>query len=368
MVHNLEKITLLCLSHFKKMLRNLSKGIRLLLSPFSLLYYAVTSLRNYGYDAGLKKTYQSATFSINVGNLTVGGTGKTPHIEYIATLLKPLYTLAILSRGYGRNSKGYLKASSQSSAAEIGDEPLQIYRRFGQQIPVYVCEKRAVGLQRIQQEKPSPQIILLDDAFQHRAITPHLNLLLSDYGRLFYQDFLLPSGLLRESRAAAKRADAVIITKCPTILEATQKTLITASVKHYAGSDTPVFFSTFEYGLPTAYLPNALSASDFPRQFWLVSGIAQPHIFEEAAKAHFQILGHTAFGDHHSFSNDDLHEIIKQGYPILTTEKDWVKLQPLVENKKTEAAKFFYWPIKVKFDTSDFDNFILSEAARQFHV
>jgi tetraacyldisaccharide 4'-kinase len=205
------------------MLRILSNGLRWGLWPISLLYGIITSLRNYVYRLGFKKIYQSAIYTINVGNLTVGGTGKTPHIEYLVNLLQNRYQLATLSRGYSRKSKGFKQATPHATAADIGDEPLQLYQKFGKSVPVFVCEKRAIGLQTIEEIAAAPQIILLDDAFQHRAITPHLNLLLTDYGRLFYKDYLLPTGLLRESRQEAKRAQAVVVSKCPEELDTQTK-------------------------------------------------------------------------------------------------------------------------------------------------
>lgn len=350
------------------MLRKLSNGLRWVLWPLSLLYGLVTYLRNYVYSRGLKKVYQSSIYTINIGNLTVGGTGKTPHIEYVIRLLSTHFQLAILSRGYGRKTKGFGQASSHSTASEIGDEPLQLYQKFGKDIPVYVCEKRAEGLKKIADKIPNPQIILLDDAFQHRAIAPHLNLLLTDYGRLFYQDHLLPMGLLRESKQGAKRAQAVIVTKCPELTKE-EKLLIIAKIERFTQPKTPIFFSAFDYAPPIPYF-KSLSDLAYNSTCWLVSGIAQPLTFEEAASRFFTLAGHSAMGDHHAFTEDEVNKWAKMsnGYPILTTEKDWVKIKPILQQMSLESSRFYYWPIQVKFETRDFDNFIFNEVTQRFRV
>jgi len=349
------------------MLIKLSNGMKWVLWPLSLLYGLITFIRNYAYDKGLKKVYQSSIYTINIGNLTVGGTGKTPHIEYLVRLLNSHCQLAILSRGYGRKTKGFGQANSNSTAREIGDEPLQLYQKFGKEVPVYVCEKRAEGLQKIEGTADT-RIILLDDAFQHRAIFPNLNLLLTDYGRLFYKDYLLPMGLLRESKQGAKRAQAVVVTKCPE-LKQEDKLQIIKKIQRYIQPNTPVFFSTFDYAFPVPYFE---LAPDLPYNSpcWLVSGIAQPGIFEQAASHFFKLEGHSVMGDHHAFTEEEIRKWIKlsNDYPILTTEKDWVKIKPILQKMSLTNSRFYYWPIQVKFDTSDFDEFILNEVKQRFRV
>lgn len=350
------------------MLRKLSNGFKWVLWPLSLLYGFVTYVRNYVYNRGFKKVYQSSIYTINIGNLAVGGTGKTPHIEYLVRLLNSTYQLAILSRGYGRKTKGFAQASSNSTASEIGDEPLQLHQKFGRDIPVCVCEKRAEGLQKIEAQTPDTQIILLDDAFQHRAISPHLNVLLTDYGRLFYQDQLLPMGLLRESKQGAKRAQAVIITKCPELTKE-EKLFIINQIQRFTRSQTPIFFSTFDYASPVPYF-ESLADLTYNSTCWLVSGIAQPLTFEQSASHFFTLEGHSAMSDHHAFTEEEVRKWAKMStdYPILTTEKDWVKIKPILQQMSLISSRFYYWPIQVKFETNDFDEFILSEVKQQFHV
>lgn len=351
------------------MLRKLSNVLRWILWPLSILYGIVTYIRNYLYNNDLKKIYQSGIYTVNIGNLTVGGTGKTPHIEYLQQLLSPNWKIAILSRGYGRKTKGYREVGPHSVAQEVGDEPLQFYKKFGNQTPVIVCEKRANALQRIEREKPGTQLILLDDAFQHRAVHPHLNLLLTDFERLFYNDYVLPVGLLREFRNGAKRAHAVIVSKCPTRLSESEKKKITSQIRHYTLPHTPVFFSAITYGTPLPYFENSSFLTE-GQEVYLVSGIAQPKLFEAAASKVFKVMGHSALGDHHHFEEEQIRSFARTSdrYPILTTEKDWVKLRPLLEKLSFTGTRFFYWPIQVAFDTPTFDQFILNEVKKQSRV
>jgi tetraacyldisaccharide 4'-kinase len=332
----------------------------------SLIYGLGVWIRNKAYDNAALKTYRSTIFTISVGNLTAGGTGKTPHVLYILNKLSRKYKIATLSRGYGRGTRGFVEATQLSTSRDIGDEPLQIYRQFGHDVVVAVCEKRAVGLQKIESQYPKTQLVLLDDAFQHRAILPTLNIVLTDFGRLFYQDFLLPMGLLREPRSGIRRADAVIVTKCPSNLSQDQQANIRNQMANYVSPHTPVFFSTFSYAAPQPYFPNQPSwNSETP--CLLVSGIAQPQLFETAAKQYFKVEEHLIFGDHHDFSASDLRHICQKSAQkiVLTTEKDFVKLQPLLANQLPQNL-FYYWPIEVAFlpsETIAFDDWLTQKLA-----
>lgn len=348
------------------MLGNLSNGLKWLLWPFSAIYQFITWLRNYLYDHHLFKNYASPIFTISVGNLTVGGTGKTPHLEYLLRLLDKKAKLATLSRGYGRQTKGFRVATLLSMASEIGDEPLQFYRKFGQTVPVVVCEKRAEGLQRIEKNYPETQLVLLDDAFQHRAVQARLHILLTDYNRPFYEDFVLPMGRLREWRGGAKRADAVVVSKCPHHLFEREKEQICAKILPYIQSQTPIFFSVIRYGTPQPYFSN--------QPVWnpalpclTLSGIAQPLVFQAAAQAQFSVVGNLIYADHHRYKTTDLTVILNKARnrPLLTTEKDWVKLLPLLaETKQENSSSFYYWPIEVTFLPSpngSFDEWLLAK-------
>ena len=225
------------------------KFLRVLLWPFSVLYHGLTALRNRLFDSGwLQSTQPRGVFCLGVGNLSVGGTGKTPLTAWLLAHLRPRYRVATLSRGYGRRTRGFRLANAADTAETLGDEPLQLYRTCGG--PVAVAEDRAAGVAGLLALSPPPQLVLLDDAFQHRRLRPHLQLLLTDFSQPFYRDSLLPAGRLRESRHGAARADAVLVTKCPENLSFLQKETMTRHIRAYAGRQTPVFFTGIRYGPP----------------------------------------------------------------------------------------------------------------------
>jgi tetraacyldisaccharide 4'-kinase len=344
------------------------KLLRILLLPFSWLYGFIMRLRNLLYDQGF---FQATEFNlpvIGVGNLTVGGTGKTPHVEFLIRLLKGK-KLATLSRGYKRKSKGFLLANTTVSAETLGDEPYQYYLDFPE-ITVAVCEKRVEGIQKIQQLKPETEVIILDDAFQHRAVKPKLNLLITDFYRRFDTDRMLPSGLLREPRSGAKRADAVIVSKCPENLTQEQKNDLKNGIGKYIKPGTPVFFTTYAYGnLVNFGLTQALH-----KAIILVTGIANAEPLLAYLKAGgFSIREHLAFPDHHPYTPEDLEKIAKTwqkeqtsggGCSILTTRKDAVKLARPEFASVLQGLPFFYVPIEVAFleNQAAFENLVLNTA------
>ncbi|MFN8355376.1 MAG: tetraacyldisaccharide 4'-kinase [Spirosomataceae bacterium] len=316
-----------------------------LLWPFAVLYDAITLLRNLGFRHGWFKTTYLAVFTLGVGNLRVGGTGKTPHIEYLIRLLSNTYSTATLSRGYGRNTKGFRIATTSDTAQTIGDEPLQFFEKFGSRIKVAVGEKRVpAGLQLVSLH-PDIQLLLLDDAYQHRSIGRHLNILLSEYSQPFYEDFVLPMGRLRERRVEAQRADIVVITKCPPTLTATQRQEVCHKVTLY--TQAPVFFSGIRYGQPIGFG----STSSIAHQVLLVSGIANPTDFERYAQQQHTLSDTWIYPDHHAYTRSDLEKMkaFVQSFgtsnvSILTTEKDYVKLAKLSEGVD---LPIFYIPIEV---------------------
>lgn len=324
--------------------------MKYLLWPLSALYWLVTELRNLLYRFNLLNAYESSIYTIGVGNLTVGGAGKTPHVAYLLQQLGEVYQMATLSRGYGRQTHGFVVATPQATARTIGDEPLQLFRRFGAQVPVVVCEKRAKGLQIIERLFPESALVLLDDAFQHRAVQLHTNILLTDFGRLFYEDFLLPTGRLREARTGARRADAIVVSKCVLGLTEAQKNDIRRQIGQYTKPETPIFFSAIQYGTPQPYFTTQ-PPLNVAAPCVLVSGIAVPVVFEQAAQQYFNVIHQMAFGDHHDFSPKDLHTILQQakGGAVLTTEKDFVKIKPLLADNQALRCCFYYWPIEVVF-------------------
>jgi tetraacyldisaccharide 4'-kinase len=312
---------------------NLSLKIYHYLLPFAWLYSGIAAFRNYLYDRAIKKSIRFDRPVIGVGNLTVGGTGKTPMVEYLIRLLKNDFRTATLSRGYGRKTRGFLLADETSTPETLGDEPFQMYQKFKAEVAVSVCEERAVGIPWLLTHHPETQVILLDDAFQHRPVRPGFQILLTDYNRLFYEDFLLPAGRLRESRHGAKRADVIVVTKCPASLADAEKEAITQNICRYSRAEVPVFFSRIRYGNPVSGGRKPLP--DFQKKVLLVSGIARPEPLERFVSENFSLQQHLIYHDHHTYTPADADHIEKEfktsqsGF-VLTTEKDFVKLAPLL--------------------------------------
>ncbi|WP_020533845.1 tetraacyldisaccharide 4'-kinase [Flexithrix dorotheae] len=337
---------------------------KLLLFPFSILYDFITRFRNHLYDIGNKPSVRFDVPVVNVGNITVGGTGKTPHIEYLIRNLKSDFKLGTLSRGYGRKTKGLVIADHEANAKKIGDEPFQFYSKFGDEITVAVCEERIIGIPAILSEAPETEVVLLDDAFQHRKVKPQLNILLTDYKRLFTKDFVLPFGRLRESRYGAKRADCVIVSKCPEDLEEREKNQIEEEIIHYTKPETPVFFTKISYGVPKAVFDNNSSseASLQKANLFLVTGIANSQYLTSELEKEAVVLGHKEFPDHHEYALSDAEKIIaafqklsgREKY-ILTTEKDAVKFRSPEFQELFRNIPFYYLPIEVSFQNGESD-------------
>lgn len=323
------------------------KWLRKLLFPFSLLYWAITSLRNKLFDLGWirSKTYPIPV--ICVGNLSTGGTGKSPMIEFLIAALKENWKLAVLSRGYKRCSKGYKEVLVQSTVQETGDEPLQIKRKFPE-VVVAVCESRQMGIENLGGKF---DVILLDDAYQHRKVKPSFSILLTAFPNLYVDDYILPMGNLRESRSGAKRADIIIVTKCPTAL--TREEMFEIKKELNPQSSQKVYFSTIGYGKeiinksgskPLQYLKN--------QKFTLVTGIANPRPLVNYLKEKGNEFDHKSFGDHHDFDNSEVKDLELNSI-ILTTEKDYIRLQP-----KIKKAELYYLPIETLFLNNSKKDFI----------
>ncbi len=322
-----------------------------LLAPFAVLYYLITSFRNHTYNVGIKKSIRFGVPVISVGNLSMGGTGKTPHIEYLIRLLKDTYQVATLSRGYKRKTKGFFLANEDSTALEIGDEPMQFHQKFGDEVVVAVGEERAVAIPSILLEREETNVILLDDAFQHRPVSPHYSILLTDYSRLFFEDWVIPIGRLREARKGAKRSDIVVITKCPTDLSTLDQERIQKEVLNYTKS--PVFFSTIAYQEPKAIFEEG----EITEKVIVLTGIAKNQPFIEKIKENHTIVEVLEFPDHHQFKEEDCQKILetynhwstKDKVSILTTEKDMMRLSVPQVHQKLQSIALFYLPIEVRF-------------------
>lgn len=326
--------------------------LRKLLFPFAILYGFITSLRNYLYDKGILKSHSFPIPVIAVGNLSVGGTGKTPQIEYLIRLLSPNYKVATLSRGYKRKSEGFVLANADSNAEILGDEPFQYFKKFPN-IQVAVDADRKNGIEQLLNQTQKPEIILLDDAFQHRKVTAGFYILLTSYGDLFCDDFMLPTGNLRESRSGAKRANVIIVTKCPSNISLEEQEVIKAKI----GLDLPVFFSTVAYDDKVYSESESIALSEVKSTSKiLLAGIAKPKpFFDHLQSGSDEIM---AYADHHHFTESDITVIKNTANDkiILTTEKDFVRLDAQILKKQ-----LFYLPIKSQLvaNQSVFDKIIL---------
>ena len=334
--------------------------LRKILYPFSLVYGGVTSIRNCFYDKGW---LESKTFSkpvICVGNLSTGGTGKSPMIEYLITILRKEYSVAVLSRGYKRKTSGYLEVYENSIAEEVGDEPLQIKQNFPM-VKVAVCEDRRKGIEMLLN---STDVILLDDAFQHRKVKPSLTIVLTAFDKLFIEDHLLPTGNLRESRKGIKRANVIVVTKCPDHVPYSK--LQEIQFRMGLRSDQKLYFSRIGYDnqifgksetQPLSYLKN--------KKFTLVTGIAKPEPLVEFLKNRHFNFEHERFPDHHNFSESNIQKL-KEKELILTTEKDYMRLQP-----KLNKYALYYLPIRtiiLKEQKEFFEGLILDHLRNHYRA
>jgi tetraacyldisaccharide 4'-kinase len=327
--------------------------LRKLLFPFAILYGFITSLRNYLYDKGILKPYSFDIPVIAVGNLSIGGTGKTPQIEYLIRLLSPNYKVATLSRGYKRKSEGFILADAASTTEILGDEPFQYFKKF-RDIQVAVDADRKNGIEQLLNQESRPEIILLDDAFQHRKVKAGFYILLTAYEDLFCDDFMLPTGNLRECRNGAKRANLIIVTKCP--LDITE--LEQQNIKNKLAVDLPIYFSSIDYDDKVYNDTESLAVSDLkltPKM--LLAGIAKPKPFFDYLQTDKDEV--MTFSDHHHFSESDILNIKSRAIDkiIVTTEKDFVRL-----NAKILRKQLFYIPIKSKFlsNQESFDTIIFN--------
>ncbi|MGB5420119.1 tetraacyldisaccharide 4'-kinase [Algibacter sp.] len=311
------------------------KILRYILFPVVPIYFFVTWLRNKLYDLGIKKSVSYDFPVICVGNLSVGGTGKTPMIEYLVRLLKDDYKVATLSRGYKRKTKGFQLADKNANAEIIGDEPFQFYSKFKNDILVAVDSDRQNGIKNLQKELP--EVVLLDDAYQHRKVKAGFYILLTTYNNSYFKDFVLPTGNLREPRSGAKRANIIVVTKCPKNLTETDKNDIVKRIN--PNGYQHVFFSTISYSEKLFSANKIIDLIDL-KAFTLVTGIANPTPLVDFLKQKNLKFEHLNYKDHHHFSNEDLSILEKKEF-IVTTEKDFMRLNQFESLKE----KLFYLPI-----------------------
>lgn len=327
-----------------------------LLAPFALIFWVITKVRNLLFDLKILKSFQSPIPTLIVGNLSVGGTGKTPMVEFLIQHLRDQFEVVGLSRGYGRKTKGFIQVKTNASATEIGDEPLQIYRRFEGEIPFFVGEDRVASLVEIAKINPKTELAILDDAFQHRKLKGDCYCLLTPFDSLFSSDYVLPMGRLRESRFGGKRADFVVVTKCPETLTLSQRENVRGELSKYLNGKTPIFFSSILYGKPTALGHN----QPFYDSVLVVSGLADDRPFVAHCQAKYQVLDVLTFPDHHDYDQASAKTISlltkkhqTQSPVFLTTEKDAVKLKSLAEQGFLGEIPIFVLPIEANFETED---------------
>ena len=342
------------------------KFLRFLLFPFAILYDLVTSIRNFFFDVGVFKSTSFNIPVIIVGNLSVGGTGKTPQIEYLIKLLQEKYKLAVLSRGYKRKTDEFVLVNSNHSAEDVGDEPLQYFKKF-QHIDIAVDTNKVAGITTLL-EQNSPEIILLDDAFQHRKVTGSFYILLTKYTNLFSDDFLLPTGNLRESRRGAKRADIILVTKCPQDLSKDQQEKIKDQLKKY---NKEVLFTSISYAtiLKGSHQISIIKLKEY--EVLLVTGIADPNPLVTFLKGKGINFQHLKFADHHHFSSTEIKEISKKFNElksakklILTTEKDYTRLADKIKDISFIEIETTFLNNKNKY----FDSIINSHIKINSHI
>jgi tetraacyldisaccharide 4'-kinase len=356
----------------------LNRQGNILLYPFSLLYGAVTGFRNFLYNSGILSGHEFNIPIISVGNITVGGTGKTPHCEYIIELLSDKLHVAILSRGYKRKTKGFLIARPEMNPSDTGDEPLQICRKFPG-VTVAVDRNRVNGVRSLLKVHPETEVIILDDAYQHRRIKPGYSIMLTDFSRLMIHDHMLPYGELRENVKNMFRSDIILITKSPSDLSAIRRRLIVKEIGKAPWQN--LYFTSLAYKDPVPVFPGTRSSCSIfkdgkkdIRGIVLVTGIAKAELLREYMGNYASEIIHFSFPDHHNFSSKDITGITKafdglrqdEKY-IITTEKDAVRLREFSDIAEPVRSSFFSVPVGITFlndDGNEFDNMIIEYVRR----
>ena len=338
--------------------------LRILLLPFSLLYGGIVLLRNQFYYWGWLKRVSFEEKTIVIGNLSVGGTGKTPHTEYLARLFKDSKRTATLSRGYGRTTSGFLEVRGDSKAAQVGDEPLQFKRKFPS-LTVAVDGDRVNGIRKLLSSKEKvPEVILLDDAFQHLAVKAGFYILLTPYKKPYSSDWMLPAGRLREPKGGAKRADVIIVTKCPDDLSAADRKKYQDSLKPSASQR--LYFSYIEYQqLHSVWDDQTLTFAELTQKdVVLLTGIADPAPLLDWLDERCKSYQHISFADHHNFTSQDVEKVKKifdniaaGNKLVLTTEKDAMRLRSMDSETTLTDLPLYYLEMAIRFHGTDGTSF-----------
>lgn len=343
--------------------------MRILLAPISWLYALALHIRHRLFDWGILKSKSFVVPTICIGNLALGGTGKTPHTEYLIRLLKDKVNVAVLSRGYGRKSKGFVLADGNATFGQIGDEPLQYHTKFDD-ITVAVDEDRADGISKLMRLGNTPDVILLDDAYQHRQIKPGMNILLTEYYNIYKKDRLVPAGTLRDVKSAAKRADIIIVTKSPRVLLPYDKRDVVSLLD--AAPYQKVFFTYIDFQRLTPINKTAKeTVLQDMKSIYLFCGIANPYPLEDHLKRKYNTLITNYYDDHHCFTDTDIdailegfNNVIGKNKIIVTTEKDLMRLTNSSYINRFENVPLFTIPIEVRFNDAKeeetFNNLVLN--------
>jgi tetraacyldisaccharide 4'-kinase len=353
-----------------------------ILYPFSLIYRIITDLRNFLFDSRILHPHEFSIPIISVGNITVGGTGKTPHVEYLVELLRNKYKVAVLSRGYKRRSKDFRIIGGDSSVWDAGDEPLQIAKKFPD-VLVAVDRDRVHGTEKILNDFPGTGVIILDDAYQHRRIKPGLSILLSDFNRPLTRDHLMPYGRLRERRSNRKRADIILISKTPPDIPEFHMDAVRRETN--PSPQQKLFFTSVAYFDPLPLfkhgIPDSINLKRIPAGQYgivLITAIADPSPLKEYLRNYFTEIIHIRFPDHHFFQEKDILNVTKKWNElkspeklILTTEKDSIRLRESTGIPDHLNEKFYFVPVKIMFfgdDKQKFDNLILEYVGKNKRV
>ncbi|MDD5570768.1 MAG: tetraacyldisaccharide 4'-kinase [Bacteroidales bacterium] len=344
--------------------------IRLILFPVSFIYGIITFIRNVLYDIHIFKVNKFNVPVISVGNLSLGGTGKTPHVELLVRFLKEKHVTAVLSRGYKRKTRGFLIASDNSKTEEIGDEPLQIKKKF-KNVIVAVDRNRTNGINRLLEFNKNIEAVILDDAFQHRAVKPSLSILLTEYGAFYKDDFVFPSGRLREWRFNSNRADIIIVTKTPKVFSPIERRSIVEKIK--PERHQKLFFSYLDYAEITPFSGSKFTLGKDVSAAVLFTGIVNPIPLHEHLKRKFMEIQILTFPDHYNYTLKDIqkiekifNDIFRKNKIIITTEKDYMKLQKPEFSELTSRTPFFYVPVNAQIHKEDkkaFEDMILNALA-----
>lgn len=342
--------------------------VKILLFPFACLYGLLVGFRNALFNWKILPSKRFDIPIISIGNLSAGGTGKTPHTEYLARFLKSKYKVAILSRGYRRKTKGFILASKEHTQIDIGDEPMQYLKKFSD-VALAVDSNRRRGIKKLLEEKPDTEIILLDDAFQHRYVKPGKSILLTDFHHLYVNDYLLPTGMLRERAKGARRADMIVITKTPKVFSPITRRRLAKQIK--PRKNQRMFFSYVSYDdpVPLKLCQNQKPAAAKYSYIIMVAGVANSYPFQEYLRGLCNELIVMDFKDHHQYTRKDLKKIIDEYQSIIskdkaifTTEKDATRLDNEMFSSFLDVLPVYYVPVRIKFHDCDevrFDKLIL---------